>query len=85
MKLYKDKKKIKIISIILVLLMVFIAIIPNYSIAGSSNSEDEDVGGSLFNPVFRLFAAVGDLVVKGLQKTFVGDGDIRIENPRQII
>ena len=84
MKFYEDKKKIKVISIILVLLMVFIAVIPNYSIASSGEAEDKKEGGKLFNPVFRLFAAVGDLVVKGLQKIFVGEEDIRIENPRKI-
>jgi len=80
MKVLTNKKNLKIVSIILIFSIVLISIIPNYSMA----DEDTDIGGKLFQPVFKLFAGVGDLVVKGLQKIFVGEGDIRIENPRKI-
>lgn len=45
---------------------------------------DSTAGGKLFKPVFKLFAAVGDLLIKMLQYLFIGDGDIRVENPRKI-
>ncbi|MBQ3145570.1 MAG: hypothetical protein IJB90_03245 [Clostridia bacterium] len=80
MKVLTNKKNLKILSIILIFSVVLISIIPNYSFA----DEDDDTGGKLFKPIFKLFAGVGDLVVKGLQKIFVGDGNIRIENPRKI-
>lgn len=83
MKFFVDNKNlIKRISIILIILILAISIIPNYSIA-DENDTDEEIGGSLFRPIFKLFAGIGDLVIKGLQKIFVGDGDIRIENLRK--
>lgn len=79
MKVLTNKKNFKILSLILIFSVVLISIIPNYSMA----DEDTDVGGKLFKPVFKLFAGVGDLVIKGLQEIFVGDGDIRVDNPRK--
>lgn len=75
MKFLINKKNIKVVALVLILLSLFITIIPNFVYA----DEDEEVGGTLFTPVFKLFAGVGDLFVKGLQKIFVGDGDIKIE------
>ena len=75
MKLLNNKKNIKLVALILILLSLFITIIPNLVYADT----DEEVGGTLFTPIFRLFAGVGDLFIKGLQKIFVGDGDIKIE------
>ena len=80
MKTFENKKNIKIVALVLILLSLFITIIPNFVYA----DEDEDIGGTLFTPVFKLFAGVGDLFVKGLQKIFIGDGDIKIQNPRKI-
>lgn len=40
-----------------------------------------DVGGSLLKPISQLICKIGDLVLKFLQKTFIGYGDIGIENP----
>lgn len=82
MKFFVDDKNLKRISIILIILILFISVIPNYSIA-DAEGDDEEAGGKLFRPIFKLFAGVGDLVIKGLQKIFVGYGDIRIENPRK--
>lgn len=78
MERFVNKKNIKIISLILIFLTVFISVIPNYSIADA----DEEAGGKLFNPIFKLFAGVGDLVIKGLQKIFVGDWSISTKNLR---
>lgn len=84
MKLLGNKKNIKIVSLILIFLTVFLSVIPyNTFAASSAERTDAGIGGRLFNPIFKLFAASGDLVIKGLQKIFVGDGDIRIENPRK--
>lgn len=80
MKILTEKKKLKVICVLLIFITIFISIIPNYSIADA----DEDAGGKLFNPIFKMFAGVGDLVIKGLQKIFVGYGDIRVENPRKV-
>lgn len=80
MKFLTNKKNLKIVFILLIFLIIFISIIPNYSIA----DEDEDVGGKLFKPIFKMFAGIGDLAIKGLQKIFVGYGDIRVENPRKV-
>ena len=37
---------------------------------------DEDFGGRLFRPICEFFAGGVDLIIKGLQKTFTGNGDI---------
>jgi len=81
MSFFDSKRKVKIICIMLTFVIAFMSIIPSYSMAASDPDEKE--GGTLFKPVFRLFAGIGDLVVKGLQKIFVGDGDIKIQNPRR--
>ena len=59
---------------------MFTFISPNITYA---SNKDEDIGGKLFNPIFKLLAGCGDLIIKGLQLIFLGDGDIRIENPRR--
>ena len=81
MKILENKRNIKIIALILVLSTILLAITPNYVMAEDA---DENEGGTLFKPVFKLFAGVGDLVTKGLQKIFIGNGDITVENPREI-
>ena len=76
-----SKKIFKTISLMLVIIFITNVFIPIYSYAEESN--DEKTGGKLFNPIFKFFAAVGDLVIKGLQYMFIGDGDIRQENLRK--
>lgn len=76
MKIFMDKKINKKIIIAILLIMSFNFISPTISNA--------DFGGALFKPISQLLEAVADLVIKGLQKMFIGYGDIRIENPRKI-
>ena len=68
----KDTSKKIIIAILIVMSFNFIS--PTVSRA--------DFGGDLFKPIAQLLQAIGDLVIKGLQKIFVGDGDIREESLR---
>ena len=70
----KEIKKKIIIAILLVMSLNFIT--PTVS--------EADIGGVLFKPISQLLQTIGDLVIKGLQKIFVGYGDIRVENPRKI-
>ena len=72
MKFLNSNKTLKILSSILVAILIVNLFIPIYSYA----DEDEDVGGRFFQPVFKLFAGVGDLAIAALQKMFVGYGSI---------
>jgi hypothetical protein len=76
MKLFTNKEIRKKIIIAILLVMSFNFISPTIS--------DADFGGALFKPISQLLQGIGDLVIKGLQKIFVGYGDIRVENPRKI-
>lgn len=73
MKIVTNKSLIKKISVALIVIILLNTFIPLYSNA----DEDEDKGGKLFKPVFKMFAAMGDLVIKGLQKIFIGDGNLK--------
>lgn len=74
MKLFTDKEISKKIIIAILLVMSFNFILPTVSQA--------DFGGALFKPIAQLLQGIADLVIKGLQKAFVGYGDIRLENVR---
>lgn len=75
-----SKKIFKTISLMLVIIFITNVFIPIYSYA----DEDEETGGKLFKPIFKLFAGVGDLVIKGLQRIFIGNGDIKGEGINEI-
>ena len=75
-----SKKIFKTISFMLVIIFITNVFIPIYSYA----DEDEETGGKLFKPIFKLFAGVGDLVIKGLQRIFIGNGDIKGEGINEI-
>ncbi len=64
----KITKKI-IIAIIIVMLFNFIAPV-------CSKATDEE-GGDLLNPISEFICAIGDLVIKVMQKVFIGYGDIK--------
>ena len=72
-----NKKFFKVISLMLVIIFITNVFMPIYSYAAASDDTDEETGGKLFRPIFKLFAGVGDLVIKGLQKIFIGDDDIK--------
>lgn len=68
MKVFTDKNVIKRITIAILIVMMFSFMSPTVSQA--------DFGGKLFEPISQLLCGVADLVIMGLQKIFVGDGDI---------
>lgn len=76
MRIFTNKELNKKIIIAILLIMLFNFISPTISNA--------DFGGALFKPISQLLQVIGDLVIKALQKMFIGYGDIRIENPREI-
>jgi len=76
MKFLQNKGISKKIIIAILLVMSFNFISPI--------AVQADFGGALFKPIAELLRTIGDLVIKGLQKIFVGYGDIRVENPRKV-
>lgn len=78
MKFLQSKEISKKVIIAILLVMSFNFISPTISLAGK-----DEFGGTLFKPISQLLQTIGDLVIKGLQKIFVGYGDIRVENPRK--
>ena len=63
-------------SIITFIVLILIFVSPFFVYADDEDL-DANEGGSLFTPMFKLFAFVGDLFIKGLQKIFIGNGDIQ--------
>lgn len=78
MKFLQNKEISKKIIIAILLVMSFNFISPTISLA-----DKDEFGGALFKPIAQLLQTIGDLVIKGLQKIFIGYGDIRVENPRK--
>ena len=76
MKFLTNKRNIKIVSLILVLVTLSITIFPNYVYADN----DAKKGGKLFRPIFQMLGFVGDLVMNGLQQYFLGEWDIKVED-----
>lgn len=70
MKRFKIIKKI-IVSIILIITISNV-IIPNYV---EANVWD-DVGGALFEPIFKFARFLGDSALSFMQKAFLGDGNL---------
>ena len=68
MKFFTNKETNKKILIALIIVMLFNFTSPTVSRA--------DIGGTLFTPIASLLEAIGDLLIKGLQKIFLGDGKI---------
>lgn len=81
MRLFTDKKIIKVISSLLIILIIFSFVNPIITYA---EDEDEQVGGKLFKPIFKLFAGVGDLLIQGLQQLFIGDSEIKGDGINEI-
>lgn len=75
MKILTDKKMIQKIMIILVILILFNFIIPNYSNAGTGWS---GVAGVLFEPIMDIFLYVADTVLYVSQWALLGTGTITI-------
>lgn len=75
MKFFSNKQISKKIIIAILLVMSFNFISPIVSKA--------DAGGDLFKPIAELLEHIADLVIKGLQKVFIGYGDIIVENIRK--
>lgn len=69
MEFLTNKKNIKIISLLLIILAIFSFVNP---IAVYAEDEDETFGGKLFKPIAKLVCGIGDGVIMGLQKMFVG-------------
>lgn len=70
MNLITNKKLTKTLMLIVVFVMIFTFIMPNYSIA---KSNDENLGGKLFRPIAQLLAFVADLSIE-LAQQFLWDG-----------
>lgn len=70
MKNYSNNRIFKKIALALVVFMVFNFAMPKFSFAS-------DDGGIIFRPVSGLLRMVSDLVIKGVQKIFTGDGEIK--------
>ena len=68
-----NTKRIKIICLMLIVIMMVNIITPLCSYA----DKDEDFGGELFKPIAKFLAGIADLVIKGLQKVFIGYGSIK--------
>ena len=71
MNLITNKKLTKILMSIIVFVMIFTFILPNYSSAKSN--KDEELGGKLFRPIAQLLAFVADLAIE-LSQQFLWDG-----------
>ena len=59
-----------------VIMMILIVLTLNFISPNLSNAAESTYGGELFNPLFQMLAGIGDLVIKGLQYIFLGDGDV---------
>ena len=70
MNLITNKKLTKILMLIAVFVIVFTFMLPNYSIAKTS---DEKWGGKIFRPIANFIAFLPDLVINLLQE-FLWDG-----------
>ena len=63
-------KLTKTLMLIVVFVLIFTFILPNYSLA---KSQDEKDGGKLFRPIAQLLAFVSDLSIE-LAQQFLWDG-----------
>ena len=70
MNLITNKKLTKTLMLIVVFIMIFTFILPNYSLA---KSQDEKDGGKLFRPIAQLLAFFADLSIE-LAQQFLWDG-----------
>ena len=81
MNLITNKKLTKTLMLIVVFVMIFTFILPNYSFA---KSKDENDGGKLFRPIAQLLAFVADLSIE-LAQQFLWDGSTINEGNKYII
>ena len=70
MNLITNKKLTKTLMLIVVFIMIFTFILPNYSLA---KLQDEKDGGKLFRPIAQLLALFADLSIE-LAQQFLWDG-----------
>lgn len=74
MKFFTNQQMTKKIIIAILLVMTF-----NFIAPITSQAEDTPRGGKLFTPLFQLTCGIADLFIKGMQKIFMGTGDIKSE------
>ena len=67
----------RILLIFLVFNLIMCSIFPTTTQAGFFDWANV-VGGKLFQPFFELLCGIGDLGIKMLQETFLGDGEIKL-------
>lgn len=70
MNLITNKKLTKTLMLIVVFVLIFTFILPNYSLAKEAEEKD---GGKLFRPIAQLLAFVSDLSIE-LAQQFLWDG-----------
>lgn len=73
MKFFTNKGVTKKIILLLITIIIFNVLAPIYHVSADA---DESFAGKLFRPILQFFAGVGDLCIRGLQKMFIGNGDI---------
>ena len=62
----------KIILIFIIIISIFTTIFPSNIVIAA-----DEVGGTMFKPIFQLFCGIADLGIKLLQNVFMGNGDIK--------
>lgn len=82
MKFFTNKETSKKIIIVTILITIFNFVSPIISSADLADAANE-FGGALFKPISQLLLAVSDLVIEGLQKIFIGSGEIEVVNSRK--
>ena len=81
MKFFTKKENSKKIITAILIIMLFNLVTPICSYSSLSSELLDKFGGDLFAPISELLRTIGDLVIKGLQSYFMGDGDIMVKNP----
>lgn len=72
-------KKNSVVKRIILTIMLGIILLTNYSYAKPNADE---IGGALFNPICDLICEIGDLIMQGCQKYFIGFSEIADKTSR---